>query len=179
MRVALILSAAFCAAGCASQSSGPVQLAAGQEGNRCTATIEGRPVVFNTDGRDFSQLRGRAVTITASGDLPHRCAAILITALQRAGTGRVTYDFGAAQPETTAREDTGFRSSRRGAYSNDGGRRSFYQRTSYDGGAGFQDRPSFGKGSGRSEWRGSTMWNYQSAKSDRRKLFTKAPSAGR
>ena len=74
MRTAFVLAGALCAVGCAGQSGGPVQLAAGQEGNRCTATVEGRPVVFNTDGRDFGQLRGRAVTISASADLPNRCA---------------------------------------------------------------------------------------------------------
>src|SRR6185369_5495006 len=98
MRNVLILATMFCAAGCAGQSGGHVQLAASQDGNRCTATVEGRPVVFNTDGRDFSQYRGRAVTIAASANLPTRCVGILIAALQRAGTGPITYEGGPPPP---------------------------------------------------------------------------------
>ncbi|MBV9884570.1 MAG: hypothetical protein JO276_16295 [Sphingomonadaceae bacterium] len=163
MRTALLLASMLCAAGCASQSGGPVQLVAGQQGDRCTATVEGRPVVFNTDGSDFRQLQGRAVTIAASGNLPNRCVGLLIAALQRAGTGPVTYDgHGQAQvPERTARDDA---------------RRPLVHRASA---SSWDERPSFDKRSRRSEWRGSTMSNSQSGKSARSKASTKAPSAGR
>jgi hypothetical protein len=161
MRTAMILATSFCAAACASQSSGPVQLAAGQQDGRCTATVEGRPVVFSTDGRDFSQLRGRTVTISASQDLPHRCVGILISALQRAGTGPVTYDGSAGPQLATAGGETDRPMARRAS-------------ASY-----WDDRPSFERGSRSGEWRGSTMSNSPSAKSGRSKAFTKAPSAGR
>jgi len=179
MRTALVLAGAFSVVGCASQSSGPVQLAAGQEGNRCTATVDGRPVVFNTDGRDFSQLRGRAVTIAASGNLPNRCAGILIAALHRAGTGPVTYDFGAAAPEMTAGDEASTRSRGRGADSGYGGRSSFYERASFDERPSYYGRLSFEKRSGSREWRGSTMSNYRSAKSGPPEAFMKERWAGR
>jgi hypothetical protein len=161
MRNVLILAAMFCAAGCAGQSGGPVQLAASQEGNRCTATVEGRPLVFNTDGRDFSQLRGRAVTIAADANLPNRCVGLLIAALQRAGTGPITYDGGAPPPEAVASEEGDRPMTRRASASHWG------------------ERPSFEKRARSRQWHGSTMSNSRSAKSGRPKRSTKAHSAGR
>ena len=161
MRTALILAGMLFATGCASQTGGSVQLAAGEQGNRCTATVEGRPIVFNTDGRDFSQLRGHAVTIAASADLPNRCVGLLIAALQRAGTGPITYDSRGQTQQAMAGDEAG---------------RPMVHRAS-DSWSG--DRPSYQKRARRPEWRGSTMSNFPSAKSDRPKSSTKMRSAGR
>jgi hypothetical protein len=156
MRTAFVLAGALCAVGCAGQSGGPVQLAAGQEGNRCTATVEGRPVVFNTDGRDFGQLRGRAVTISASADLPNRCAGILIAALQRAGTGPITYDFhGAAPQEAMAGDAPGQRMTRRAEMSWSGERPSFEKRSWRGEGASMSHFPSAKSGRPYSSWSSS------------------------
>jgi hypothetical protein len=160
MRASLILASALCVAGCVGQSGGQVRLAAGEEDHRCTATVDGRQVAFNTDGRDFSQLRGRAVTIAASANLPSRCVGLLIAALQRAGTGPITYEGGAGPQLAMAGEDSVRPTARRaGSYGD--------------------ERPSFENRSRRSEWQGSTTSNYPSAKSGRQKRSTKARSAGR
>jgi hypothetical protein len=161
MRTALTLAFMLFATGCASQTGGSVQLAAGEQDNRCTAAVEGRPVVFNTDGREFSQLRGRAVTIAASADLPNRCVGLLVAALQRAGTGPVTYESHGQTQQAMA---------------GDQARRPMFHRAS-DSWSG--DHPSYEKRARRPEWQGSTMSNSPSAKSGRSKASTKARSAGR
>ena len=82
---------ALLVAGCAHRSDGPVNLIVGHEGERCTVTLVGRPLVFDPDGSDFRRWRGRLVTMVGTGDTPYRCVGGLIFALQRAGVERIGF----------------------------------------------------------------------------------------